>query len=97
MEKVKISNHDHKSPQNELNQLKKVPSTDQMEQSLQRAGGENTTEDENSDKESLKEEKENQVKYISSYISLIHEKRTFVAETAIWAKKIGGKFGLKMA
>ena len=23
--------------------------------------------------------------------------RTFVAETAIWAKKIGGKFGLKMA
>ena len=24
-------------------------------------------------------------------------KRTFVAETAIWAKKIGGKFGLKMA
>ena len=24
-------------------------------------------------------------------------KRTFVAETANWAKKIGGKFGLKMA
>merc|ERR1719278_1374624 len=47
--------------QNELNQLKKVPNTEQMEQNLQqRGGGEATTEDENSDKESLKEEKENQ-------------------------------------
>ena len=27
----------------------------------------------------------------------IHEKRTFVAVMAISAKKIGGKFGLKMA
>ena len=34
-----------------------------MEQNQQQRGGETTTEDENSDKESLKEEKENQVKY----------------------------------
>ena len=84
---------DRESSQNELNQLKKVPSTEQMEQNLhrgggdvshrgdmsQRGGGETTTEDENSDKESLKEEKENQVKisilvscYIPSYLIIPH-------------------------
>ena len=70
-----------------MNQLKKVPNTDRMDHHLHRGGdhplhrgdhhlhrggGETTTEDENSDKESLKEEKENQVKYQSSYLVISH-------------------------